>query len=142
MSTAGYKPEDHDWLQDAWAEQYQYDKEQAMYFQPPDPEEEPEDEKWERYFDEKENNGYAVISNEEWHQRLDEAMTDGYAEGRIDQTAEFAELLSDLAYLDAPDGGDVSVLEQFRRMSEDARKWREQQKRIDLAIECEKRCEG
>lgn len=57
-------------------------------FQPPDPEEEPEDDKWERWFAEKEKNGYAVLSRDEWSQRLDEVATDGYAEGRKDQREE------------------------------------------------------
>lgn len=42
--------------------------------------------------------------------------------------AEFAKILPGPNYMDPPDGGDVSVIEQFRRMAEDARKWREQVK--------------
>lgn len=42
--------------------------------------------------------------------------------------AEFAKVLPCSCYMDPPDGGDVSVIERFRRMAEDARKWREQVK--------------
>lgn len=41
--------------------------------------------------------------------------------------ADLLALLPGTYYMDPPDGGDVSVLEQLRRMSEDARKWRELQ---------------
>lgn len=40
----------------------------------------------------------------------------------------FAALLPDSHYMDPPDGGSVEVLEQFRRMAEDAKKWREAEK--------------
>lgn len=33
-------------------------------------------------------------------------------------------LLPGTYYMDPPDGGDVSLLEQLRRMAEDARRWR------------------
>lgn len=69
-------------------------------------------------------------------------LEDAYAEGRADQTDEFAALLPGPYYIDPPDGGSVTVLEQFQRMAEDARKWREQQERTNLAIDCEMRCEG
>lgn len=100
-----------------------------MYeFQPPDIEEESDDEKWERWFSEKEKNGYAVISRDEWRARLDEAATDGYAEGRKDEReatlAEFSALLPGPHYMDPPDGGSVSVLEQFKRMVQDAARYR------------------
>ena len=115
-------------------------------FQPPDPEEEPEDDKWERWFAEQEKGGYAVISRDEWHAKLDAAAMDGYAEGRNDAREEvlreFAEILPGPYYMDPPDGGGVEVIEQFRRMAADAAKWREQEKRIALAIACEIRCEG
>ena len=58
---------------------------------------------------------------------IDAAQTDAYAEGRSDQIGEFAGLLPGPYYMDPPDGGDVKVLEQFRRMARDAaryRKWR------------------
>lgn len=51
-------------------------------------------------------------------------------------------LLPSSYYMDPPDGGSVTVLEQFQRMAQDARMWREQQERIARAIECELRCEG
>lgn len=115
-------------------------------FQPPDREEEPEDDKWERWFAEKEKGGYAVISRDEWHSRLDDAATDGYAEGRKDEReqllSDFATLLPGSYYMAPPDGGGASVMEQLQRMSEDARQWREQQERIRLAIKCELSCEG
>lgn len=72
-------------------------------------------------------------------------LTQAYGEGRRDEReatmAEFAAILPGPYYVDQPDGG-VTVLEQFKRMAEDARKWREQQERISLAIACELRCEG
>lgn len=108
----------------------------------PDVEEEPDDEKLEHWFAEKERNGYAVLSLDEWKAKLDDAASDGYAEGRSDQIEEFAALLPGPYYMDPPDGGTVSVLEQFRRMADDAAKWRDQMHRARLAIECELRCEG
>jgi hypothetical protein len=97
-------------------------------FQPPDQEEEPEDDKWERYFAEKEKNGYVVLSRDEWNARIDEACRDAYAAGRDDQRREdmqeFAAILPGAYYMDPPDGGNVSVLEQFRRMAADAEEWR------------------
>ena len=39
--------------------------------------------------------------------------------------AEFANLLPGSYYMDPPDGGCPSILEQVRRMAEDAAKWRE-----------------
>lgn len=56
--------------------------------------------------------------------------------------AQLMELLPGVYYMDPPDGGSVTVMEQLRRMAEDARKWRDQQARIALAIECERRMEG
>ena len=56
---------------------------------------------------------------------LDAIQTAAYAEGRSDQIEEFAALLPGAYYMDPPDGGSVEVLEQFRQMAEDARKWRE-----------------
>jgi len=38
--------------------------------------------------------------------------------------AEFVALLPGVTYMDPPDGGSVSVLEQFRRMSQDAARYR------------------
>ncbi|MEJ1933874.1 hypothetical protein WDZ92_27060 [Nostoc sp. NIES-2111] len=53
------------------------------------------------------------------------ARTDAYAEGRKDEQAELASVLPGTYYMDPPDGGSVTVLEQLQRMAEDARKWRE-----------------
>ncbi len=63
-------------------------------FQPPEHDEEPEDDKWERFFAEKEKNGYAVLSRSEWREKLDEAARDGYAEGRNDQREDDTRLLA------------------------------------------------
>jgi hypothetical protein len=41
------------------------------------------------------------------------------------EIAEVYALLPGYHYMDPPDGGDVSPLEQMRRMAEDAEKWRE-----------------
>lgn len=38
--------------------------------------------------------------------------------------AQLCDLLPGSYYMDPPDGGNVSVLEQFRRMAEDAARWR------------------
>lgn len=82
---------------------------------------------------------YRAMADQSWKDQLSKA----YAEGRADQTDEFAELLPGRPYyMDPPDGGNVSVLEQFRRMSHDARMWREHADRVRKAIECEVQCEG
>lgn len=39
--------------------------------------------------------------------------------------ADLMRLLPGPYYMDPPDGGDISLHEQLRRMAEDARKWRE-----------------
>lgn len=54
-------------------------------FQPPDPPEEDIDAKWDRWFDQQERNGYAVISRADWREKLDETARDGYADGRSDE---------------------------------------------------------
>lgn len=72
----------------------------------------------------------------------DRALTAAYAEGRRDEQDELASVLPSSYYMDPPDGGSVTVLEQLRRMAADAQKWREQQARTDLAIATEIRCEG
>lgn len=43
------------------------------------------------------------------------------------ELAEVYSLLPAGIYMDPPDGGDVSPLEQMRRMAEDAKSWRELQ---------------
>lgn len=55
---------------------------------------------------------------------IDQYRQEAYGEGRKDQTDEFAELLPGPYYMDPPDGGSVTVLEQFRRMAEDAARYR------------------
>lgn len=65
-----------------------------MNMQPPDRDDEPEDDKWDRWFTEQEKNGYAVLSRDEWRSRLDETARDGYAEGRSDQRADDIRLLA------------------------------------------------
>lgn len=51
-------------------------------------------------------------------------------------------LIPSSCYMDPPDGGDVTVLEQFNRMAQDARSWREQQDRITRSVKHEQACEG
>jgi hypothetical protein len=41
------------------------------------------------------------------------------------ELAEVYAMLPDSHYMDPPDGGDVTPLEQMKRMAEDARHWRE-----------------
>jgi hypothetical protein len=67
-------------------------------FQPPDPQEEPADDKWDRWFAQQEKNGYAVLSHDEWGARLDEAARDGYAEGRKDESEQL--VAAPVAWLD------------------------------------------
>ena len=65
-----------------------------------------------------------------------------YQEGFRHATEEFAVLLPGSYYMDPPDGGSPTILEQVRRMAEDARKWREQEISIAAAISCQTKCEG
>lgn len=55
----------------------------------------------------------------------DKALTNAYAEGRRDEQEELASVLPGSYYMDPPDGGSVTVLEQFTRMAQDAARWRE-----------------
>lgn len=48
----------------------------------------------------------------------------GYVGGLEKQIADLTALLPGNCYLDEPDGGSVSVREQFKRMAADAAKWR------------------
>ena len=119
--------------------------ERKMEFQPPDTPEPDRDAEIDAWFAEKERYGYSVLSRddrEEWKKKLDDAANDGYAEGRRDEAEELSKLLPGPWYIVPPDGGCVTLLEQFERMAEDARKWREHQEHIRLAIACEIRCEG
>lgn len=54
-----------------------------------------------------------------WAEALE--VIEGYAD---EKPLHFAALLPGPYYMDPPDGGSVSVLEQFRRMAEDATLWR------------------
>lgn len=46
----------------------------------------------------------------------------------IEETGNLWALLPGTYYMDPPDGGEVTLFEQLRRMSEDAAKWREHSK--------------
>lgn len=97
----------------------------------------------EEMFERYEKCGYAVISRDEWARKLDDAAKDGYAEGRKDELEQIAkDLLPGPYYMDPPDGGSATLMEQLERMAQDARMWREQQESVRLAVECELRCEG
>lgn len=56
---------------------------------------------------------------------LPATVEEAYAEGRADQIAEFAALLPGPYYMDQPDGGSATVVQQFERMARDAAMWRE-----------------
>lgn len=76
----------------------------------------------------------------EWHKRhrnidretarrvFDDARRIGRSQGVRAIENELREMLpADPVYMDPPDGGNVSVLEQVARMAEDAAKWRAHQ---------------
>lgn len=73
---------------------------------------------------------------------LDAGTKEAYAEGRRDQTLEFMELLPGTYYMDPPDGGDVSIFEQMRRMAEDAAIGRRHREHTEAADLCIRRMEG
>lgn len=75
---------------------------------------------------------------------LDEIGTAWAIEAEAERAivAQLCALLPGSYCMDPPDGGSVTVLEQLRRMAEDARKWREHQEHIRLAYECERKLEG
>lgn len=77
-----------------------------------------------------------------YREGFDDGAKEAYAEGRRDQTDEFAELLPGPYYMDPPDGGDVSIFEQFRRMAEDAAIGRRQREHQEAADRCIRRMEG
>ncbi|HBI71520.1 MAG TPA: hypothetical protein DDZ22_21620 [Massilia sp.] len=54
-----------------------------------------------------------------WAEALE--VIEGYED---EKPAHFAALLPGPYYMDPPDGGSVSILEQFKRMAEDAARWR------------------
>ncbi len=72
----------------------------------------------------------------------DKQLTDAYAEGRKDEQEELASVLPGTYYMDPPDGGSVTVLEQLRRMAKDAELGRRVREHQEAAIACELRCEG
>lgn len=89
-------------------------------FQPPDREEEPDDDKWERWFAQQEKNGYAVISRDEWRDKLDEAARDGYSEGRDDERENCMRLLnwaySKLVYRSFDNMDDALMMDEIKLM--------------------------
>lgn len=62
-----------------------------------------------------------------WMEGMSEGaeLATGGEKTAADVEAEFADLLPGSYYMDPPDGGSPSVLEQISRMAEDAAKWRE-----------------
>ena len=93
-------------------------------FQPPDVEED-RDAMAEAWLEQKERDGYLVMTRDEFNERLDSHATDAYAEGRVDEAEDIAkELLPGPYYMDPPDGGSTPLREQLRRMSEDAARYR------------------
>ena len=53
-------------------------------FQPADPPEEDIDSKWDRWFDEQEKGGMAVLSREDWKSKLDDAREEGRQDAQAD----------------------------------------------------------
>lgn len=78
--------------------------------------------------------------------RVQDYATEAYAEGRSDEREaidqELIAILGGSWYMDPPDGGDVPLLEQLRRMAEDARLGREERYRVARANTTWIRCEG
>ena len=74
------------------------------------------------------------------------AAEDGYARGREDERrsilSELAAVLPGSYYMDPPDGGSVTVLEQVRRMAEDAKIGRRVREHQEAADACVLRIEG
>ena len=67
----------------------------------------------------------------------EKALTAAYAEGRRDEAQELASVLPGSYYMDPPDGGNVTLLEQLQRMAKDAeigRRIREHQEAADACI--------
>jgi hypothetical protein len=50
-------------------------------------------------------------------------LEDAYAEGRRDEQEELATVLPGTTYMDPPDGGAPTILEQLRRQAKDAARW-------------------
>jgi hypothetical protein len=53
----------------------------------------------------------------------DAALTDAYAEGRRDEQQELASVLPGTTYMDPPDGGSPTILEQLQRQARDAKRY-------------------
>lgn len=92
-----------------------------MNFQPPDAEEDRE-----------------AMAEAHW----DAQLTAAYAEGRRDEAQELASVLPGTYYMDPPDGGSVTVLEQLRRMAKDAELGRRTREHTEAADACIRRMEG
>lgn len=90
-------------------------------FQPPDAEEDRE-----------------AMAEAHWEKQL----TNAYAEGRRDEAQELASVLPGSYYMDPPDGGGVTLLEQLQRMAKDAELGRRTREHAEAAVACELRCEG
>lgn len=56
--------------------------------------------------------------------------------------AQLMALLPGPYYMDPPDGGSVTLLEQLQRMAKDAELGRRTREHAEAAIACELRCEG
>lgn len=54
---------------------------------------------------------------------VDDIQTDAYAEGRRDEQAELSSVLPGTTYMDPPDGGAPTILEQLQRQAKDARRY-------------------
>lgn len=54
---------------------------------------------------------------------IDALQTDAYAEGRRDEQQELSNVLPGTAYMDPPDGGAPTVLEQLQRQAKDASRY-------------------
>lgn len=57
-------------------------------------------------------------------QCVEQIASYAYADGRDDEQQELASVLPGVTYMDPPDGGSPTVLEQLRRMAKDAARWR------------------
>jgi hypothetical protein len=52
-----------------------------------------------------------------------DVLTDAYADGRRDEQEELASVLPGTTYMDPPDGGAPTILEQLQRQALDARRY-------------------
>ena len=86
--------------------------------------------------EEEDGMGFAGLLPTRAEREHDKALTAAYAEGRRDEQQELSSVLPGSYYMDPPDGGSVTVLEQLQRMAEDARKWRERGTPADTPCGC------